>query len=279
MVCALSEGSEVKCSANGIPPPVVRWEALNQNQTSLRRINILSNQTLHATLSNASTSTSPGEVQSFRCRATQQIRRRPPIEVTRDFHCIVVRDIHIPTHKPYGGLNCEQMPNAPGCGSRESRGPLILVLIVAASLMVCVVLLAGALLVAFLWRRHQWRLFGRHRQRQRHAPVVQFSRAPDGEFHDDSGQWGVRLPQYAESDPPREPLVVTAELPDRYRSGDEWFLPNAPMQPLNRQSIETLLTPPDYDSATHSDVDASSPVPPPYAAVAVPKAEENVEEH
>ena len=274
MVCALSEGSEVKCSANGIPPSVVRWEALNQNQTSLRRIYILSNQTLHATLSNASTS--PGEVQSFRCRATQQIRGRGPIEMARDFQCIVMRDT--PTRKPYDGLNCEQMPNAPGCGSRESRGPLILVLIVASSLIVCVVLLAGALLVAFLWQRHQWRLFGRHhqRQQQRHPPVVQFSRAPD---QDDSGQWGVRLPQYAESDPPREPLVVTAELPDRDRSDGEWPPPNAPMQPSNRQSIETLLTPPDYDSATHSDVAASSPVPPPYAPVADPKAEENVEEH
>ena len=212
MVCALSEGSEVKCSAKGIPPPVVRWEALNQNQTSLRRISILSNQTLHATLSNASTS--PGEVQSFRCRATQQVRGRGPIEVARDFQCIVMRDT--PTSKPY---DCEQMPNTPGCGSRQSRGPLILVLIVAGSLMVCVVLLARALLVAFVWRRHQRWLFGRHRHRQRQEPVVQFSSSLD---QDDSGQWCVRLPQYAESDPPRKPLVVTVELPDRDMSGGEW---------------------------------------------------------
>ena len=268
MVCALFEGYEVKCSAYGIPPPVVRWEALNQNQTSLRRINILSNQTLHATLSNASTS--PGEVQNFRCRATQQIRGRGPIEVARDLQCIVMRDTTCANNR-YDGLICKEMPNAPGCGSRQMF--VLVVLIVAGSLMVCVVLLAGALLVAFVWRRHQRRLFGRHRHRQRPEPVVQFSRSLD---QDDSGQWGVRLPQYAESGPLREPLVVTAELPDRDRSGGEW---PPSMRPPNRQSIETLLTPPDYDSATHSDVAASSPVPPPYDPVAVPKAEENVEEH
>lgn len=263
-----NEGAQVICHADGIPSPIVRWEAMNQTQDFLQRgLHILNNQRLGSTDPQPNEFWSSPGVQDFSCHATQEMRGRRPIEVVRHFEFIVTFDIpgylgglrHY-TYKPApGGWSCAQMPNAPGCAPnpKPSHFPVMLVLVIAISVIVCLVFLAVVFVVAFRCRQ---RLFaGWHRERQARFRAV-------------AGRRGARRPQYAESDPPRGPLVVTAERPDRNRGQQA----PASQQPTHH-SVETLLTPPDYDSATQYDALISPPVPPPYDVATVPKDEDNAQ--
>ena len=201
-------------------------------------------------------------VQNFRCHATQEMRGRAPIEVVRDFELVVAlsnygmpdRASRRPNIQRPGELSCDQIP---GCRPKQPFNPLALVLVIVGSVLLCVVFLAVVIVVAFRCRR---RLLGSWRGAQLAA------------LRSARGRRGARSPQYADNDPPRAPLVVTGELPDRSRRPQ-----TRTIQAPDQQSIETLLTPPDYDAATQSDTASSPIVPPPYQTMEVPKDDDNEE--
>ena len=86
-VFCLIKGSAVYCVADGIPSPVVRWEALNQTELMLQNgLNIVTNQKLRSTYTERPLNAG---VQNFRCHATQEMRGRAPIELARDFELLV----------------------------------------------------------------------------------------------------------------------------------------------------------------------------------------------
>ena len=201
---------------------------------------------------------SPG-LQWFRCRAVQETRGRERLEVVRDFAFIIV-DIPKPSFQirpaqtaPVRNdwYNCDANPETPGCNSRASHSSsLVLVLVITSSVVFCVVFFFMVLCLAF---RYRSRLFAASLQARCGIP------------HAGSVRRGARRPQYAESDPPREPLVVTVEPPDRRRRSQSRSSLRHPSShiPLLALNIESLLTPPDYDAAL--------PLPPPYDAT--PKEE------
>lgn len=193
------------------------------------------------------------------------------IDVVRDLQVIVTVDSFMPNGMPErspnrrpaaqgaegGGWTCDQMPSAPACRTKSPNGPMgsrwLLTLIISCSVIVCFVVFAVMLVVAFRCRR---RLCGGHQTRRIALRPTR-------------GRRGV---QYRESDPPLAPLVVTADAPER--SGGQRPLPN---RPADHHSVGTLLTPPDYEAATLSDVPISPPVPPSYELAMAPKDENSVE--
>lgn len=272
-----STGSEVICDADGIPRPVSRWESINSTGSNVMwGLHAANNENLRSFPISYSDFQSPG-VQRFRCRASQYMTGRKPIEISKDFAFIVTLDV--PPISRYQivrppqrvnisgpiGFSCDEMPDAPGCASRTSRGPFVLVLLITSSVVVCVVFIAVVFFVTFRCRRHP---FVRHVHRMAFADARHRSRPP----------------QYAESDRPRRPIVVTSEPPNVLLGGRRLFS-QIPQIPMNNRFmplaiVEALLTPPDYETSTQNDI---SFFPPSYDTIVASKGDSdtdiNVEEH